>query len=153
MAGHIGPEQWVISRFFFELIIDGTQLSCQEITGLETTNKVIEYRHCDNDLFIVQKRLGLTETSELKITKGVFEDDEELTIIFNEIFDKNFMSTTDGRRDILVNLLNELGDVVMSWNFHNCIPTKLGGVTLKSDANEAAVEEITFVYEQMLTSL
>jgi len=152
--GHIAAEsQWVAAKFYFSVTVDGVVLSCQEVTGLETTNKVIEYRHCDNESFIVQKRLGMTETSNLKITKGVFEDDDHFLELFNRVYDKDYMSTPEGRMDILIELYNEHGDAIMVWNFHNCIPTKLGGVSLKSDANEAAIEELEFVYENMLTSL
>lgn len=154
MSGHLNPEeQWVAARFYFSVTIDGNILSCQEVTGLETTNKVIEYRHCDYEEFIVQKRIGMTETSNLKITKGVFEDDDNFLEHFNRVYDKEFMSTSEGRCDILIELFNEHGDAIMVWNFHNCIPTKLGGVSLKSDANEAAIEELEFVYEKMVTSL
>lgn len=153
MSGHIAEDQWVQSKFHFRVTIDGTQLSFQEVTGLETTNEVIEYRHGDHDLFITTKRIGMTKTSELTFKKGVFEGDDHLLEIFNETYDKHYASTADGRRDILVELLDETGDAVMVWNVVNAIPTKLGGVSLKSDANEAAIEEITFVYEQLLTSL
>ena len=154
MAGHIDlTSQWVAQRFYFRATVDGTQLSLQEVTGLETTNKVIEYRHCDAEEFITQKRIGMTETSTLKLSKGVFEADSHFLDMFNEVYEKAYMSETTGRMDILVELLNELGDAIMVWNFHNCIPTKLGGVSLKSDASEAAVEEIEFVYEKMVTEL
>lgn len=154
MAGHIDlTSQWVAHRFYFRATVDGVQLSLQEVTGLETTNKVIEYRHSDSEDFITQKRIGMTETPTLKLSKGVFEDDDHFLEIFNKTYDKEYMSTTDGRMDILIELLNELGDAVMVWNFHNCIPTKIGGVSLKSDASEAAVEELEFVVESVLFSL
>ena len=151
--GHIDSEShWVAAKFYFSVTIDGVVLSSSEVSGLETTNKVIEYRHSDNESFIVQKRIGMTETSNLKITKGVFEDDDHFLELFNRVYDKEYMMSS-GRMDILIELYNEHGDAIMVWNFHNCIPTKLGGVSLKSDANEAAIEELEFVYENLLTSL
>jgi phage tail-like protein len=151
--GHIDSEShWVAAQFYFSVTIDGVVLSCKEVSGLETTNKVIEYRHGDNESFIVQKRIGMTETSNLKVIKGVFEDDDHFLELFNRVYDKEYMMSS-GRMDILIELYNEHGDAIMVWNFHNCIPTKLGGVSLKSDANEAAIEELEFVYENLLTSL
>ncbi len=153
MAGHLTSDQWVISQFFFRVTVDGAQLSFQEVSGLETTNEVIEYRHCDAEEFITTKRLGMTKTSELTLKKGVFSADSHLLDLFNQVYEKEYMSTTDGRMDIMVELLDETGDAVMVWNLHNCIPTKLSLGGLKSDANEAAVEELTFVYEKMVVSL
>jgi phage tail-like protein len=150
---HLGPDQWVISQFYFRVTVDGNQLSFQEVSGLETTNEVIEYRHGDSEEFITTKRLGMTKTSELTLKKGAFADDDNLMELFNKVYDKEYMSTTDGRMDIMVELLDETGEAMMVWNIHNAIPTKLSLGGLKSDANEAAVEELTFVYEKMVVSL
>jgi phage tail-like protein len=133
--------------------MDGNQISFQEVSGLETTNEVIEYRHGDSEEFITTKRLGLTKTSELTFKKGVFNTDDLMLEMFNKVYDKEYMSTEDGRMDVMIELLDETGDAVMVWNIHNFIPTKLSLGGLKSDANEAAVEELTGVYEKMIVSL
>lgn len=153
MAGHIGLDQWVAHRFYFRVTVDGTQLSVQEVTGLETTNKVIEYRHCDAEEFIVTKRIGMTETSTLKLEKGLFTDDSFMLDKFGQTWDKDYMSTTAGRFDVLVELLDELGDAIYVWNFHNCIITKLAHNGLKSDASEASMESLEIAYDKMVTSL
>lgn len=150
---HIAPTDWVISQFYFRVTMDGNQISFQEVSGLETTNEVIEYRHGDSEEFITTKRLGLTKTSELTFKKGVFNTDDLMLEMFNKVYDKEYMSTEDGRMDVMIELLDETGDAVMVWNIHNFIPTKLSLGGLKSDANEAAVEELTGVYEKMIVSL
>ena len=154
MAGHIDMQaQWVQAKFYFEVFFDGVQLSFQEVTGLEFTNEVIEYRHGDSPEFVTQKRIGMSKTPELTFKKGVFEADSHLLDHMNEVHDKHFMTTEAGRRDLEIHLLDENGAPVMVWNVRNFIPTKLGGVSLKSDSNEAAIEEMTGVCEMITVAL
>lgn len=153
MAGHIAEGNWAITNFFFRVTFDGTQLSFSEVSGLETTNDAIEYRHGDHPEFITTKRIGMTKTSTLSFKKGVFSGDDHLTTHFNQVYDKHFMSTTDGRIDLLIELLDELENTVMSWNVHNFIPTKLNLGGLKSVSTEIAIETLEGVYEKMSVTL
>ena len=151
MSGHLGPEKWGIAKFFFRITLDGTQLSFQEVNGMNSTTKVIEYRHGDSEDFFPTKRLGLSEFGEITLKKGVFADDLAVTEFYNAIYDKEYMSETTGRFDALFELLDETGDTILSWNLHNCIPVKLTLDGLKSDDNAAAVESIEVAVENILT--
>jgi phage tail-like protein len=147
MAGHLSESQWGTPSFHFNVIIDGVQLSFQEVSGLTSTTEVIEYRHGDSVVFSPQKQLAQTKFDNLVLKKGVFAMDSHIIDLFNQVFDKNYMSHEDGRMDIVVNLLDELGAEVMTWNFTNCIPTKMSLGGMKSDSNEMAIEEIEFAVE------
>ena len=37
--------QWPIAKYHFRVTIDGEQISFQEVSGLEASTDVIEYRH------------------------------------------------------------------------------------------------------------
>jgi phage tail-like protein len=51
------------------------------------------------------------------------------------------------RRDIIISLLNEDHEPVMTWKVINAWPTKLTSPDLKASANEAAIETLEVAHE------
>ena len=148
------PDQWPIAAFHFRVTIDGEQISFQEVSGLDHEVDVIEYRHGDSEVFGTIKLAGLTSTSDLTCKKGIFKDDDRLLTLMNQVYEKSYYSNDpDTRMDILVELLDETGETMMTWNIINAFPIKLTGPTLSSESSEVAVEEIVFTYEGLETSL
>ena len=148
MAVHI-TDLKVSASFHYEVIIDGATISFQECSGLTLENEKIEYRHSNSPVFSKEVRIGLTKMPDITFKKGVFEGDSNLIDLFNKTFDKAYMS----HFDVLINLLDEVGSVVMSWNATSCVVIKLEGPTLKSDASEAAIESLTIAIEGLAVSL
>ncbi|MGK0363297.1 MAG: phage tail-like protein [Saprospiraceae bacterium] len=147
-------DQWPVPKFHFRVTIDDEEVSFQEVSGLEAETTVIEYRHGDSELFYPVKQAGLIKTSNLVLKKGVFDEDDRLLEIFNQIYDdKAYYGDEDTRMDIIVELLDEQGDTVMTWNIYRAFPIKLSGTDLKSDANEVAIESIEFAYESIECTL
>ena len=92
--------------------------------------------------------------SNITMKKGVFESDDRLLELFNKIYEeKSYYGDSESRFDILVELLDELGETVMTWNIIKAFPVKLQGTDLKSDGNEVAIESIEFAHEGITTSL
>ena len=145
--------QWPVSKYQFRVTIEGEQISFQEVSGLEASTDVIEYRHGDSEVFSKIKQAGLVKTTNLVLKKGVFDTDSRLVDLFQKIYDKQYYSEEGERMDIVVELLNETGDTVMTWNIEKAFPIKLTGTNLKSDANEVSVETIEFAYEGIKTEL
>lgn len=154
MAAENYEGQWPIAKFHFRADINGEDISFQEISGLESETQIMEYRHGDSENFYPTKTAGLMKTSNLVCKKGVFADDSELLELYNKVFDeKAYYNSDDTRMDILIELLDEEGETVMSWNIINAFPVKFSGTDLKSDANEIAVETIEFAYESIETEI
>lgn len=148
------PDQWPIAAFHFRATIDGEQISFNEVSGLDQETDVIDYRHGDSEVFSTIKMAGLVKASNLTFKKGIFKDDDRLFELFNRIYDKEYYSNNaDSRMDILIELLDETGDTMMTWNVIRAFPTKLTGPTLKSDGNEVAFEQLEFAHEGITTSL
>lgn len=152
MAVHI-TDLKVSASFHYEVTINGAIISFQECSGLTIENEKIEYRHGNSPVFSKEVRVGLTKFNDITFKKGVFEADSHLIDLFNATFDKAYMSHVDTRFDVLINLLDEDGAVVMSWNATSCVVIKLEGPTLKSDASEAAMESLTIAIEGLAVSL
>lgn len=146
------PDQWPIPAFHFRVTIDGTQMSFQEVSGLDQEFDVIEYRHGDSETFSKMKMPGMAKYTNLVCKKAIFESDDRILEMYNKLYNKEYYSG-DARPDILCELLDEQGNTVMAWNIQKAIPIKLTGPSLKSDGNEVAVESIEFVHEGITTSL
>lgn len=149
MAAEDYEGMWPVAKFHYEVEIDGTPISFQEVSGLETETTVIEYRHGDSEIFSPNKSAGLIKTSNLVLKKGIFHDDEDSLEFWKAITEEKAYYTQDDRMDIVVSLLDEQGEAVMSCNLTSCFPIKYSFTDLKSDANEVAIESIEFAYEEI----
>lgn len=139
--------QWPVTAFHFRATIGGQQISFQEISGLDDEVDAVEYRHGDSPSLYKMQSNGLRKASTLTFKKATFADGDELNEMWAQNDEFDYTSTGTGRQDILVEMLDEAGDIVQSWNFINCIPRKFTGATLKSDSSDVAVESIEFAHE------
>ena len=64
------------------------------------------------------------------------------TIKLNKVGDNN-----SDRRDLVISLLNENHEPVMTWKAVNAFPVKVEGPGLKATGNEVAVESIEVAHE------
>ncbi len=143
---------WPVAKFHFDVEIgDLGSVSFQEVSGLDHETEPIEYRHGDSPEFSKIVRAGLIKWPNIVMKKGIFEDDDRLTEYFHGIYEKEFYHSEDSRLDIIINLLNEEGEAVMTWTAVRAIPVKLSGTDLKSEGNEVAIETIEWKHEGLKT--
>jgi phage tail-like protein len=152
MAVHVDSSIRVQAAFYYEVEIDGSVISFQEVSGLTLKNQVIEYRHSNHTSFTKEVRIGLTDLPEITMKKGVFEGDFFLMELFARTWDKAYMSHTDQNFDVTIRLLDETAAVICQWVATGCVVTSMEGPSLKSDDNSAAIESMaikvnTFEYQ------
>ncbi len=85
---------------------------------------------------------GIKKYHDVELKKGVFVNDNK----FFDWFAKIKLNTIK-RLGVTISLLDEAGAPTMVWKLKNAWPSKITGVSLKSDGNEAAVESITLSHE------
>jgi len=80
--------------------------------------------------------------------KGVIQDGDELLEFFKELFDEkaHYADHTD-RLTIQIELLDEEGENVMTWNVTNAIPVKYTGTDFNSNDSALAIESMEFACE------
>ncbi|MCR5568440.1 MAG: phage tail protein [Paludibacteraceae bacterium] len=143
MAGEKQDNVWPLPAFYFKVEIEGIgEIAFKEVSGLSAEAQVIEYRHGNSKEFSTIKMPGLKKFGDVELKKGVFVQDNKLFDWFNMIK----MNTIE-RKTVTISLLDESGSATMVWTLKNAWPSKVTGVSLKSDGNEAAVESITVVSE------
>lgn len=129
--------------FYFKVSVDGIgDISCSEVSGLETEFDVIEYRAGDSPVFTKLKMPGLRKVSDVTLKKGMFKDDKAMWDWLNQV-----KLNTIERKTVTVSLLDESGSPVKTWQLTNAWPKKITIEGFKSDGNTAAIETLVLAHE------
>ena len=128
----------------FHFIVDwgGTRIGFTEISGLDISNDVIEYREGSNPEYHKIKMPGQRKFSNITMKRGIFKSDNDFYTWFNTI-----NMNTVARRDITISLLDEALAPVVVWKIKNAWPTKITSTDLKADGNEVALESLEIAHE------
>lgn len=148
MAGEVQDTNWPLPKFYFSVQLgDDNSASFQEVNGLESETKIIEYRHGDSKSFYPIKMPGVGRVGNVTMRKGIFTGDAKFWTWYNEI-----KYNTIKRRTVVIKLLDETGAPKMTWTLNNAWPTKITGTDLKSEGNEVAIESIEIAYETLVVA-
>ena len=136
-------QEYPLPRFHFQVDWGGAKISFTEVTGLDMQVEVIEYRHSDSKDFHKIKLPGMKKFSNIVLKRGKFEGDGDFNLWLDEIANER----VNGRRDVVIRLLNEKHTPVAAWSAARCFPVKVTAPDLKSDANEISIESIELAHE------
>lgn len=137
-----------LSKFHFRVEWGGTRIGFTEVTGLDKSMDVIEYRDGTSPEYSKIKMPGLQKFSNITLKRGTFVNDNEYyqwlnTVQMNKI----------ERRDLVIALLNENHEPVMIWKIKNAFPVKVQSSDLKADGNEVAIETMELAHEGLTIEL
>lgn len=146
MAGEVQDNVWPMPSFYFKVEIGSLkEIAFKEVSGLDAEAQIIEYRHGNSPQFSTIKMPGIKKYSNIQLKKGVFVKDNKLFDWFNTI-----KLNTIQREPVTISLLDQEGKPTMVWKLTNAWPTKVTGVSMKSDGNEAAVEQVDLAHEGLV---
>lgn len=145
MAGQAEVPTWPLPKFRFSVNIDGSLMSFQEVSGLDTETQVIEYRAGDSKTFSTTKLPGIRKFGNVTLKRGVFAKDSALFDWYTRIKINVIQRST-----VTITLLDESGAPAMAWTLSNAWPTKVTGTHLKSDGNELAVDTLELAHEGLV---
>jgi len=134
--------QYPLPKFHFTVQWGGTQIGFSEISGLQVEMDVVEYREGSSPEFSKIKMPGMHKNGNITLKRGTFANDNEFYTWFNSVK----MNTIE-RRDIIISLLNENHEPVVTWKVKNAWPVKVQSTDLKADGNEVAIESMELVHE------
>lgn len=134
--------QYPLPKFHFQVEWGGTKIGFTEVTGLDVTTDVIEYRDGASPEYHKIKMPGMQKFSNITLKRGKFKGDNEFFDWWNTVQ----LNTID-RRDITISLLDENHAPVFVWKVKNAWPTKVSPTDLKADGNEVAIESLEIVHE------
>jgi phage tail-like protein len=136
----------------FRIKWDGRYVAgVSKISALKRITEVVEHRE-GSDPSTVRKSPGQTEWEPITLERGVTHDTE-----FEQWANKvhNFgagagaeMSLADFRKDIVIDLFNEAGQLVLSYKVYRCWVSEYQALPeLDASANGVAIESITLQNE------
>jgi phage tail-like protein len=134
--------QYPLPVFHFSVRWGGARIGFSEVTGLTQENQAIEYRDGSFLEYSSIKMPGLRKFGNITCKRGIVKSDNE----FFRWLDTIKLNTVE-RRDVIISLLDEAHNPVMTWIAHNAFPVKLEGPQLKASGNEVAIESIEFAHE------
>jgi phage tail-like protein len=136
-------QEYPIPRFHFQVDWGGAKISFTEVTGLVMEREKIEYRHSDSKDFNKIAMPGMVKNNNITLKRGKFEGDFDYNSWLEEVANER----VEGRRDVVIRLLNEKHMPVAAWSAARCFPVKVMAPDLKSDANEIAIESLEIAHE------
>ncbi len=126
----------------FRVEIDGiTASSFSEVSGLEASVDVIEYRAGDAKLNSEQKLPGLNKFTNITLKRGLTKD----TSLWNWI--KSAMAGNLTRANMAIILLDQSDNPVLTWLVRNAWPCKWSGPVLSAQSSEVAIETLEISHE------
>lgn len=119
-----------------------TNLTFQEVSGLDAETQIIEYRDSNNSIFSTVKMPGIAKYGNVTMKRGIFKNDAAFLSWYSQIK----MNTIE-RTAVIIKLLDQNDEVVVTWTLNNAWPTKVSATDLKSDGNEVAIDSIEIAHE------
>jgi len=138
----MAEELWPVAKFHFSVQWGGNDIGFQEVSGLEMETQFIEYRAGNDPTYLTQKIPGLKKHSNISLKKGVYAGDSAFWDWWADV-----QTNVERREEVIIQLLDEEGNPVVTWTITNAFPIKVSGPDLKSDANEIAIESIELAHE------
>lgn len=131
-----------LPSFHFQVEWGEDTIGFSEVSGLNVETQVIEYRDGASPVYSTQKMPGIQKYGNITLKRGVIEGN-------NTYFEwwKTAQLNKIERRDIIISLLNENHEPVMTWKVQNAWPTKIDSPGLKADGNEVAIESLELAHE------
>ena len=134
-----------IPKFHFQVEWGGAKIGFTEVTGLEVSTDVIEYRDGASPEYHKIKMPGMQKFSNITMKRGTFKGDNDYYNWWNTV-----ALNTIERRDLTISLLNEAHEPVVVWKIKNAWPVKVQSTDLKADGNEVAIETIEIAHEGLV---
>lgn len=126
----------------FVVSIDGVVASAfSEVSGLDASIDVIDYREGNSKNPIDQRLPGLSHVSNIVLKRGLTSD-LSLWNWFAAV-----MGGLVDRRNLTITLLDQAEKPVLVWRLRNAWPSKWIGPTLNANSCEVAIETLEITHE------
>ncbi|MFI5171323.1 MAG: phage tail protein [Chitinophagales bacterium] len=134
--------EYPLPKFHFQVEWGGSKIGFTEVSGLDISTEVIEYRDGASPEYSKVKMPGQRKFSNITLKRGTFAGDNQFYDWFNTVS----LNTID-RRDLTISLLNENHEPVITWKVKKAWPLKVTPTDLKADGNEVALESLELAHE------
>jgi phage tail-like protein len=136
--------KYPLPAFHFEVkwSAEEESVSFSEVLGLNVETQVLEYRDGDSKTFSTIKMPGLKKYGNIILKRGALATDNALFDWWN----KAKLNKIE-RKNVIISLLDENHDPVITWSLINAFPVKVDGGRYNSTTNEVLIESIELAHE------
>lgn len=131
-----------LPNYHFTVNWGGINAGFMEVSGLDINIDIIEYRSGTSPVQSVTKLPGLVRYSNVILKRGIVRGDNDFFNWINTVRQGNIE-----RRDVVISLLNENHEPVMTWRVHNAFPAKYSGPDMNAQCSDVAIEELELAHE------
>jgi phage tail-like protein len=124
-------------------ILPAPEAGFAECTGLEATMSVDEYAEGGRNTGML-KFPGRVRHPNIKLRRGVTTSADLWQ------WHEDFLRGRGRRRDGIIQLVNDTGDVVRSWRFQRGIPARWSGPPMTALGSQIAIEELEIAHEGLI---
>jgi phage tail-like protein len=135
---------YVLATHRFTVDWGGTKIGFQEVSGMSHDTEVISYEHgAMIDGTAPMKSPGKTKYGEsISLKRGYFKGDKEM-----QDWLKLIRVDETARRTVIITMLDEQQNPVMTWTVFKAWPSKIDALSLNSGSSQAAIESISLQHE------
>jgi phage tail-like protein len=142
LINRIMSSSYPMPAYHFNVDWGGTRTGFTEVSGLNITHELVEYREGNSPVDASIKIPGRTMFDNIILKRGIVKGDTDFL---------DWMKTKQNsliqRRDIVISLLDETHAPIMVWKVHNAFPVKYSGPQLHSCSSEVAMESLEIAHE------
>ncbi|MFR4989644.1 phage tail protein [Anaerotruncus colihominis] len=118
-----------------------------EVSGLEATVDVVEYRTGNASRPTVQKLPGLTRYGNVRLSRGIIGELDTLAWLHSAAADGTSGPTGIQRRLVTITLLDDAGNDGPRWELVNAWPVSYRVSDLNAASSEVALEVLELAHE------
>ena len=134
----------LVSAYFtveFQDVIVG---AFQEVSGLGSSNEVVEYKASGSKgQYIIHKVPGRLTWNNITLKRGITDATDLWD--WRRLVEEG--KVEEARKNGSVVMYDQTGQEIARWNFTNAWPSKLTGPSADAKSNEVAIEELEVVVE------
>ena len=132
--------------YHFHVEIDGiTQAQFKECSGLGSSSDVVEYKESVKGATVYRKQPGALKWNDITLKRGI----SDVMELWNWRKQIEQGKIAEARKNGSIVLYDQADKEIARWNFKDGWPSKLSGPSVKADASEVAIEELTITHEGM----
>lgn len=135
-------------NFRFEVSLDppGGEFYFSKVTGIEKTMNLSSLEEGGNNNYS-HHLPGRTQYTELCLHRGLLPTNSNFLKWCEDSISGNF-DIKIKPKTVIVKLLDESGETMISWHFKNAFPIRLRVNDLDAQAQAILIEEISFAYSE-----
>lgn len=137
--------------FYFLVKIENETYSFKEVSGISSEVVTDELGEGGENRFKFKVPTHV-KYNNLELIRGIVPENSILMKWINETLEEGFSSKLKPKT-VEVSLLNQEGDIVMSWNFIRAWPVAWNSATLNTMNNEILIESISLSYNYFTTKI